>query len=463
MATKSSTDQREKSKTGRLCVYSDLPIRGVAMAVKTCPFFLAPIILFGFSIVAFLLLKPQRRAIHGNLKVLNPGAGYFQLWGEVFAVFHEFSRSISDAAYVRCGRDMLTWEIEDPAAFDELTRGHEKGAILLTAHMGNYDLAGSLFCDKFPAPVHSVRAPERDCFAQEAKEKELAEKLSDGYVIHFNKGSESVLGLELAKALSHGEYVAIQGDRIVFDVAALDAAVPGRENTIMKIPAGPFVLAQISGAPIFPLFVKRTGHLKYCVVAHEPIYVENDRSRRNELQQEGVGKWMEILMLTLRENRKQWLVFETAFFDSEESGSVPAADSTDEPKERETVREPIVQPAGFAETHIGAALAVWMIAGAILAGGVDRLGWKALWFLIPTLPVTVFLAFNFFGAITSLVTMIGWSKSKTPWTASTIFLGLVLSGISVALCMTGGWFLKAVSLPWLIWISIITLKSFRKV
>jgi len=460
MATKSSTEQRDKSGGERLNVYSDLPIRGVAMAAKTCPFFLEPVIVFGFSVLSFILLRSQRRAIRDNLKVLHPELGCMEIWGEVLAVIYEFACSIGDAAYVRCGRDMLTWEIEDPAAFDELTRDHENGAILLTAHMGNYDLAGSLFSGKFSAPVHSVRAPERDQYAQQTKERELAGESSGGYVIHFNKGSESILGLELAKALSQGEYVAIQGDRVLFDVSSMDGAVPGLRDKIMKIPAGPFVLAQISGAPIFPLFVKRSGYRKYCVVAHDPLFIENDRTRRNELQKEGLSRWMGILISTLRKNHRQWLMFDPAFHNCEGAEACPVSDSGE--KERENVREAVVRPAGFWPSHIGAALSVLMISGGILLGGVDLFGWQSLLFLIPALPIIIFLIYNFFGAITTLTTMLGWSGSKTPWTVSTIFLGLVFSAIAVAFCLTGGWFLKAVSLPWLIWISLRTLFIFLK-
>ncbi len=460
MPTKNSTDQREKSGGERLNVYSDLPIRGVAMAAKTCPFFLEPVIVFGFSVLSFILLKSQRQAIRDNLKVLHPELGRMEVWREVFAVIYEFACSIGDAAYVRCGRDMLTWEIENPAAFDELTGHHEKGAILLTAHMGNYDLAGSLFSGKFSAPVHSVRAPERDQYAQETKEKELEGESSGGYVIHFNKGSEDILGLELAKALSRGEFVAIQGDRVLFDVSSMDGAVPGRKNTIMKIPTGPFVLAQISGAPIFPLFVKRSGYRKYCVVAHDPFLIKNDRAQRNELREEGLGKWMKILISMLKKNHRQWLVFEPAFFDSDGVDGGPFNIYDEGGFKKEKVREAVVQPAGFWPSHIGAALSVLMIGGGILFGGVDLLGWQSLLFLIPALPVVIFLIFNFFGAITTLITIIGWSGSKTPWTVATIFLGIVFCAIAIVFCATGGWFLKAVSLPWLIWISFRSLLIF---
>jgi|GEM_PF-1067126 len=461
MATKSSTTQSGKWKTGRLDVYGDLPIRGVSLAARTCPFFLEPILLFGYSLITFILLKAQRRAVAENLKVLCPESSPLQVWRETFAVFYEFSVSISDAAYVRCGRDMLTWVKKNPASFDKLYEGHEHGAILLTAHMGNYDLAGSLFSNTFPTPIHSVRAPERDPLAQEAKEKQLARESSAGFVIHYNRGSEDLLGMELAKVLSRGKIVAIQGDRILFDVSGLDVAVPGTSHQVMKIPAGPFVLAQISGAEIFPFFVWRSGHRQYSFTVHEPIGVEKNRSHRKEAQMAGASEWMRVLISTLKRHRTQWLVFERAFFESEGADGGEWVDSTpnDTVVEEKTVRQASVSSAGLFDSQSGAVCAFLLVTGAVAAGEIWLTGARWLWLLVATAPLVAFFVLNLLGALTSLLTFFIWPGATAPWKITTFLLGSVLTLLAVVLVATGGLILKLLSLPWLFWISIRTLIS----
>ena len=454
MATESSTSPRPKSETARLGIYGDLPTRGVSFATRYCPGFIEPVILFGFSVVSFLLCKTQRRAVMHNLSVLSPEANALQIFGEAFTVFYEFSRSISDAAYVRCGRDMLTWQIQNRPVFDQLEKHHENGAILLTAHMGNYDIAGTIFSEKFPAPVHSVRAPEKNPRTQEAKERELAAETKRDYVIHYNKGSEELLGMELAKALSAGEYVAIQGDRVMFDVSAIDAPVPNAEgNVSMKIPAGPFVLSQITGAPIYPVFVKRTAHRTYCVIAGEPFSVKNNRKKRAEYLDEGVGIWMQNLLAIIRPNRTQWLMFESAF--SERAEGLNRVRSETQQGwvndltgfSRETVRGPLVRPMGFWESHIGAGAACLLFAGACL-------GFSSSWWMWLLLPVILFLAFNFLGAFSSVVAAFCWPDARTPSNASSFVATMFLTFPAMLFLLSGGFFLKIISIPWLLWVLV---------
>ena len=58
--------------------------------------------------------------------------------------------------------------------------------------------------------------------------------------------------------------MAVQGDRVIFDVSPMEVEVePG---LVMRLPKGPLFLARATGAPCFPLFIVRDGWRRYRVV-----------------------------------------------------------------------------------------------------------------------------------------------------------------------------------------------------
>ncbi len=192
------------------------------------------------------------------------------------------------------------------------------GAILLTAHMGNYDVAAPLFAKKLSRPLNAVRAPERLAETQEWMERELASQKSDHYRIRYNK-SDRLLGLELAQAIGRGEIVAIQGDRVLFDVAPLAMTVypAGGESGHahrFQVPKGPFVLAQVTGAPIYPVFILRTGWRRYRILALPAFHCQAESRDRDAAIDRAARHWVdEILLPVVRRHWAQWFVFEPAF------------------------------------------------------------------------------------------------------------------------------------------------------
>jgi predicted LPLAT superfamily acyltransferase len=220
--------------------------------VKRCPFFVEPIFLAGYTAIFFLLCRDARRAIVSNLGVILPGSTGWANWWRASAVFWNFSESLTEAARVRNGEDVIEWEIEGKDYLQKLTRS-DAGAILLTAHMGNYDVAARMFAGSFSRRVHAVRAPERQSDAQEQRRRELeGDAEAENLVIQYNESS-GMLGVDLAKAIQDSEVVAIQGDRVLFGVAAVEASFD--EEFALRIPKGPLVLGAMTGCQVYPVFL----------------------------------------------------------------------------------------------------------------------------------------------------------------------------------------------------------------
>ena len=132
---------------------------------RVCPPSFEPIFVFGYVSLMFLLFGRGRRAVQRNLKVILPGSSPIANWFRAWLVFRNFAWTMTDAGRVRAGDRDLAWEIEGAENFRELAQ-MDGGAILLTAHMGNYDIAGPTFAAKFNRKLNSVRAPERDAKLQ---------------------------------------------------------------------------------------------------------------------------------------------------------------------------------------------------------------------------------------------------------------------------------------------------------
>jgi lauroyl/myristoyl acyltransferase len=203
---------------------------------------------------------------------------------------------------------VVTWEIEGLEVFEEI-RDTPGAAILLTTHTGNYDLAAALFSPKFGRDLHTVRAPERSPLLQEIRRRELKDDTDRyGYFkVHYNS-SESMLGVELARLLSEGELVAIQCDRVVGEVAAIEVPVNGSRTSI-RVPKGPMVLAVIARCPCYPMHVVRVRHRHYRILFQKPLETPATRPREADFAR----AWVERLMHFLETHSLEWFVFEEAF------------------------------------------------------------------------------------------------------------------------------------------------------
>lgn len=292
----------------RLGVFGDLPTRAMVGGLKVSPWFLEPFLLWFWSLLIFVLAKAQRRAVCGNLSGLFPGSEWLANQWRALRVFRTFAVTYLDAARCEELGDEVDWVVDGLEHIDDL-KSREEGCLILTAHMGNYDLAAPLFSGEFNRTVHAVRAPERDPRMQEIRERELEawQRRHPGFKVHYNTPG-GMLAVELAKILAAGDIVAVQADRVVFDVSQVELEI---EERTMVLPRGPLVLAQATGAPCFPLFVLRDGWRRYRILAKPELKLP--KRQRGKDDGEALAIWSEALLEVVREYWWQWLVFEPVF------------------------------------------------------------------------------------------------------------------------------------------------------
>ncbi len=291
----------------RFGAYSGFWSRYLSWGVRHCPWTVEPILLAGYSFGFYLVAGTFRRHIANNLRALFPQDHALSLQWRTYQVFWHFAAVAVDGVRAREAPGVIHWELEGLPNFESL-RACPSGVILITAHMGNYDLAGSVFARRFERTVHAVRAPERNAELQALRKAELTSHDSDCYRVIYNEPG-SMLGITLAKALQRQEAVAIQADRVLFDVSPM--TIPWDALHTIEIPQGPFILSLTTGCPIYPLFMTRLGRCRYRVHVGEAFHCERTgRDKEKDLKRAG-AQWVVLLKEQVQRHWNQWLVVET--------------------------------------------------------------------------------------------------------------------------------------------------------
>lgn len=281
--------------------------KALHFGVEVVPIWAEPVVVATWAVV-FLIWGPGRRGVMRNLSVIKPGSTAAGNFLRTYRVFYNFAWSIADTARFRADRIVPDWDFVGLNHFDALQKG-AGGAIILTAHMGNYDLGSHLFSERSSKRLVVVRAPEVDPQTQQFEELLHERTGSGGLRIGFNTAATE-LALDLLAAVQNGDVVAIQGDRTTPGIAGVKGMLFGKQ---MEIPAGPFALAMAARVPIFPLFTLRLGRRHYRLLTCQPIIVERTSRQRDDDIRRAVDAWMTQLETVIRDSWYQWLTFEPFF------------------------------------------------------------------------------------------------------------------------------------------------------
>src|ERR1700704_3493446 len=148
------------SRLGRFAVRGVFWRQYLDWAAINLPFYVYPMQLVFFTLFFFFFAAPARRAIVANLSVVLPGSSRAMNYLRAFRTLYNFAWTIAEAAIHKLLKEEFSYKIIGAEWLEQL--GAAPGAIVLTAHMGSYDLGAALFAEKFHREIRVVRAPEPD-------------------------------------------------------------------------------------------------------------------------------------------------------------------------------------------------------------------------------------------------------------------------------------------------------------
>ncbi len=245
-----------------------------------------------FGRLAPRLMQAERAAISKTLALLT-GATGSRLEELTVGVFTDFAMCFSDLLSTnRQPVARLMAHVGKVEGVERLARLTE-GLISLTAHVGNWELAGRLLAGRTARTTHVVVAEE-----EARKLERWVRREGDG--MRFVTRSRPTVSLELVAALRRGEVVAVQGDRALGTRGDVMLPFLGRPA---PFPLGPFLLARAAGVPLVPAFCLLDSDYRYVVKVAEPLTVARGGEEAAALA------WVAVLEAVVRERPTQWFNF----------------------------------------------------------------------------------------------------------------------------------------------------------
>jgi phosphatidylinositol dimannoside acyltransferase len=272
-------------------------------AVLNVPYWIEPYLLGLWAFFFTVLLVKGRRAVMQNLRAILPGSTWIGNFFRAYRVFWNFAWTIDDKVRFKELRVVPDWEFTGLEHLERL-QSEEGGAIILTAHMGNYDLGAHLFASMSKRQIVMVRAPEIDPETRQFEAELDGRTSAEALKVDFSTRA-SELAIDLLHALQRGEIIAIQGDMVTPGIAGLPATLFGLQT---EIPAGPFALSMAARVPIYPLFIFRRGRRRYHLRVGAPFHVKRTRDRAQAFD-EAMAHWTHDLENAVRTAWFQWFYF----------------------------------------------------------------------------------------------------------------------------------------------------------
>lgn len=255
-----------------------------------------------FSTFFWIALRKIRAAIASNLEAVLGPCGWWERQRRIHRTFRTFAWCLSER-YERLSTDrVFTIEAEGVEEWRELV-DRPGGFILVTAHLGAWEVGSMLPSSRDGRRVHVVREPETDPRAQRFIEDLIRRCGGELYITHF--ADDPQLGVDLLDALRRGEIVALQGDRPRAGGRTVEASLFGRP---FALPVGPAALARAAGVPIVPVFVVREGRLRYRCLLRPALHVAQSGDRQRDVQ-EALAGFAADLEAVIRREPYQWFCF----------------------------------------------------------------------------------------------------------------------------------------------------------
>ena len=248
--------------------------------------------------IHYFLYANERRSVIENLKIildapegdeLKPvSREVFRNFAKYLVDFFRFSRI--DSAYIK-----KFVQLDGLSNIDDALR-RQKGVIIISAHIGNWELGGFIL-GKLGYSIRAVVLTHRDKKINDFFKAQRA--LSNFKSIEFGPSLRGCY-----RALKNNELLALLGDRD-FSKHGVEAKFFSR-NSVM--PKGPPVLSYRTGAAIVPSFVLRNSDDTFRFVFEKPILPPPDLDEV-EAVKDIMKKYLSVVESYIKEYPGQWYVF----------------------------------------------------------------------------------------------------------------------------------------------------------
>lgn len=187
----------------------------------------------------------------------------------IYQNFNYLGRSIIDKMILMSGMPSPFSVNHEGAKYLDDMAAEGKGGLLISAHIGNWEIAGQLL-KRLKSKINIVMYE-----VEQEKIKEYLDKIRDrSFNVIFIKNDTSHI-YEINEALQRNEFVCIHADRFVTGNKTIEATLL---NAKTKFPIGPFVLASTFQTPVSFVFAVKEGLKHFHFFASPPKTYEKGRA-----------------------------------------------------------------------------------------------------------------------------------------------------------------------------------------
>ncbi len=252
--------------------------KGTVLGYKIFVFFIkkagvrtAYFILLFVASYYFLFLRKSNRAIFYYFRE-RLGYSWLKSKAMVYKSYFTFGQTIIDKVSISAGmRNRFTYEFDGVEILKKLL-AEKKGGVLISAHMGNFEIAEHFFGEiDLDFQINLVTTD-----LEHSAIKDYLEKITKKSSIKFIIIKEDLGHIfEINAALARNELVCFTGDRYFEGVKSLTGSLLGESA---KFPAGPFLIASRLKVPVVFVYVMKEPKLHYHLYAREAEVKHRDEN-----------------------------------------------------------------------------------------------------------------------------------------------------------------------------------------
>lgn len=203
---------------------------------------------------------------------------------KIYKNYYLFGQTILDKVALMAGvKTKFTINHEGGEMLDKIA-ATGKGGILISAHVGNWEIAGQMLNrlnTRFNILMYENERENIKKYMDEVQKKKNVKiiAIKDGEMGHL---------IELHNAFSNNELVVMHGDRFREGAPTVETKFLGKTASF---PAGPFIMAARFGVPLSIVFSVKESTTHYHFFASEPLTVK--RARTPEQTEKAVKELLE--------------------------------------------------------------------------------------------------------------------------------------------------------------------------
>jgi predicted LPLAT superfamily acyltransferase len=216
----------------------------------------------------FLFLKSSNQSIYYYFRN-RLGYNTAKARRSIFKSYYTFGQTIIDKIAISAGlRNQFSYEFDGIEILRNLL-AEKKGGVLISAHMGNFEIAEHFFAEiDLDLEINLVTIDQ-----EHSAIKEYLESIKKPSVKLILIKEDMSHIFEINEALSKNELVCFTGDRYVPGTKHLTASLLGEEA---EFPAGPFMIASRLGVPVVYVYVMKEPQLHYHLYARKASVKHRD-------------------------------------------------------------------------------------------------------------------------------------------------------------------------------------------